>query len=172
MTAIFCQQSLLIEHGGGSVVGVKSPAELATRFREEGLKLTPQRLAVFQALYGSTEHPTAESVHQAVARDMPMVSLRTVYQTLNDLRAMGEIGHLDAGTGSARFDPTTEPHHHLVCDRCGRVADLMVDFPDISVPSDAGDGFTVDRTDIIFRGLCADCAGATVANPTNQTTKE
>jgi Fe2+ or Zn2+ uptake regulation protein len=151
---------------------MKSPAELAARFREEGLKLTPQRLAVFQALYGTTEHPTAETVHQTVARDMPMVSLRTVYQTLNDLRAMGEIGQLDLGTGSSRFDPMTEPHHHLVCDRCGRVADLMVDFPDIAVPSDAGGGFAVDRTDITFRGLCATCAADPVANPTNQPTKE
>ncbi len=142
---------------------MKTPEELTDRFRAEGLKVTPQRQAIFRALHGSTEHPTAEAVHADVVRELPMVSLRTVYQTLNDLRAMGELGQLDVGTGSSRFDPTTDPHHHLVCDRCGQVSDLMVDFPDVAVPADAGSGFSVDRTEIIFRGICASCAGAAVA---------
>ena len=56
---------------------------------------------------------------------MPTISLRTVYQTLNDLSEMGEILHLDLGTGSARFDANVEePHHHLVCEGCGLVRDL------------------------------------------------
>lgn len=151
---------------------MKSPSELADRFRQEGLKITPQRAAIFEVLHGSTQHPTAEAVHQEVARDLPMVSLRTVYQTLHELRSLGELGQLDVGTGSARFDPTTDPHHHLVCDRCGRVSDLMIDFPDVVVPAGAADGFAVERTDIVFRGICAECADLPDVNPTNHLTKE
>ena len=57
-------------------------------------------------------HPTAESVYAAVSAEMPTISLRTVYQTLNDLAAMGELSLLDVGTGSTRFDPNLDPHHH------------------------------------------------------------
>src|SRR5947209_537038 len=103
---------------------MKSPAELTDLFRAQGLKVTPQRQAIFKILHTSEVHPTAEAVHAEVTRELPTVSLRTVYQTLNDLAAMGELVQLDLGTGSARFDPTLSPHHHLVCDGCGRVTDI------------------------------------------------
>ena len=150
---------------------MKTPEELTDRFRSEGLKVTPQRQAVFRVLHGSTVHPTAESVHAAVVRDLPMVSLRTVYQTLNDLTAMGELGQLDVGLGSARFDPNLDPHHHLVCDRCGRVEDAPVDVLEASLPATgaAAGGFRVTRTEVVFRGQRADCAAAVPADqPTNQ----
>jgi Fe2+ or Zn2+ uptake regulation protein len=137
---------------------MKTPEELTDRFRSEGLKVTPQRQAVFQVLYDNHVHPTAEAVHAEIIKDMPMVSLRTVYQTLNDLTAMGELGHIHVGTGSTRFDPNLEPHHHLVCEACGRVVDVPVDFRHVTVPLGAADGFTVRRTEIVFRGLCAACA--------------
>lgn len=139
---------------------MKSPGELTDLFRAKGLKVTPQRLRIFEALHGSPEHPTAESVHAQVRAEMPTVSLRTVYQTLNDLAAMGELAQLDLGTGSSRFDPNLDPHHHLVCDRCGQVYDLHVDFADVQVPSGHGHGFRVSTTEIIFRGLCAGCQAA------------
>ena len=153
------------------VAPVKTPEELTDRFRSEGLKVTPQRQAVFRVLHHSTVHPTAESVHAAVVRDLPMVSLRTVYQTLNDLTAMGELGQLDVGLGSARFDPNLEPHHHLVCDGCGRVEDVPGDVLHADLPEAGAGGFTVTRTEVVFRGRCAECRPPT--NPTNPTnTKE
>src|SRR4051812_37033476 len=98
---------------------MQDPAELTERFRRRGLKATPQREAVFRALVGQGDHPTADSVHATVTAELPNVSLRTVYQVLNDLTAMGEINALDLGLGAARFDPNVDPHHHLVCERCG-----------------------------------------------------
>jgi Fe2+ or Zn2+ uptake regulation protein len=136
---------------------VKSPGELTDEFRSRGLKVTPQRLRIFEALHDSPEHPTAESVHARVRAELPTISLRTVYQTLNDLAAMGELTHLDLGTGSSRFDPNLEPHHHLVCDGCGRVIDLHTDFADVRMPAGQDHGFRVSSTEIVFRGLCASC---------------
>ena len=139
---------------------VKSPAELTELFRQQGLKVTPQRQCIFRILHGTEVHPTAESVYAAAAAEMPTMSLRTVYQTLNDLAAMGEIQQLDLGTGSSRFDPNTDGHHHLVCTGCGKVRDLYADFTDVRVPS--GDhGFEVSSTEIVFRGLCDECASVT-----------
>jgi Fe2+ or Zn2+ uptake regulation protein len=143
------------------VLGVKSVEELTEQFRTSGLKVTPQRQSIFRALSSSTVHPTAESVYAAVSAEMPTISLRTVYQTLNDLAAMGELATLDVGTGSTRFDPNLEPHHHLVCEVCGRIDDIHASFPGVTVPARAeAEGFEVTATEIVFRGRCAACAAA------------
>jgi Fur family transcriptional regulator, peroxide stress response regulator len=139
---------------------VKSPAELTELFRQRGLKVTPQRVSVFEVLHDNRTHPTAEAVYAAVREEMPTISLRTVYQTLNDLASMGEIGQLDLGTGSARFDPNLDAHHHLVCEACGEVTDVYADFTDVRLSRHKLRGFQVSSTEIVFRGRCAACSSA------------
>ena len=136
---------------------MRTPEELADLFRSRGLKMTPQRESIFRVLHGNPVHPTAESVYAESRRDMPMLSLKTVYQTLNDLADMGEIRQLDLGTGSSRFDPNVEhQHHHLVCNQCGKVRDLYVPI-DVSIPLAEQQGFAVASTEVTFRGICPDC---------------
>lgn len=138
---------------------MRTPNELTDLFRARGLKVTPQRQSIFRAVYGNHQHPTAEAVHSRVVHEMPTVSLRTVYATLHDLAAMGEIGELELGTGSTRFDPNVTAHHHLVCDRCGRVQDVEATFSDVRLPTDLEHGFEVSGTEIVFRGRCIECRG-------------
>jgi Fe2+ or Zn2+ uptake regulation protein len=133
---------------------------LTHELRARGMKVTPQRQAIFRALASSTVHPTAEAVYATVSAEMPTISLRTVYQTLNDLVAMGELATVDVGTGSTRFDPTVEPHHHLVCTQCGRIEDVHVPAVVLPDPDEAG-SFEVSATEIVFRGRCASCGPAT-----------
>lgn len=148
---------------------MRPPAEMVQRFRELGLKVTPQRELIFELLWGAAEHPTADAVFAEARRRMPTMSLRTVYQTLNDLACMGEIHQLDLGTGSSRFDPNIDVHHHLVCTSCGKVRDLYADYTTISVPPDAGHGFRVGAAEVVFRGLCEDCQAATDHPPIQKT---
>jgi Fur family transcriptional regulator, stress-responsive regulator len=148
---------------------MRSPEELTQVFRERGLKVTPQRQCIFRALHGSEVHPTAEWVHAAVIREMPTVSLRTVYQTLHDLAAMGEIQQIDLGTGAIRFDPTVVAHHHLVCEGCGKVRDLYADFGSVQVPEGDEAGFTITGAEVVFRGRCDACAATGPAGPTSST---
>lgn len=141
-----------------SVAPVRTPDELTELFRARGLKVTPQRQAIFRHLHGNEVHPTAESVYASVREEMPTISLRTVYQTLNDLAEMGELQLLDLGTGSSRFDPNIEhAHHHLVCTACGKVRDLFVEFPGVAVPDGQDHGFVVGSAEVVFRGVCEDC---------------
>ena len=135
---------------------VKSPEALSNLFRARGLKVTPQRQLIFRILDG-LEHPTADVVHALACAEMPTVSLRTVYQTLNDLAAMGEVVQIDLGTGSARFDTNLEPHQHLMCERCGAVRDVVVSFT-TDLDEEHLAGFAVSSTDIVFRGRCSACA--------------
>lgn len=136
---------------------MRSPDQLVAAFRASGRKVTPQREGIFRALHDDPTHPTAEAVHARIVATMPSVSLRTVYSTLHELAEMGELHQLDVGTGSARFDPRVDDHHHLVCDRCGSVQDLEAQFPGVSLAEDNDFGFAVDATEIVFRGLCREC---------------
>jgi Fe2+ or Zn2+ uptake regulation protein len=138
---------------------VKTPGELTELFRARGLKVTPQRQCIFRLLHDNETHPSAEAVYAAVRAEMPTISLKTVYQTLNDLASMGELQLLDLGTGAARFDPNVDAHHHLVCDRCGKVRDVRVEFPHVRVPRGKEQGFVVREAEIVFRGVCGDCQG-------------
>ena len=137
---------------------MQSPDALIDLFRAHGRKITAQRQCIFEALEGDVTHPSAERVHERVRQEMPNVSLKTVYQTLNDLADLGAIAVLDVGTGSARFDPNVETtHHHLVCRSCGKVRDVDADFPNLQVPSGAAPGFNVLSAEVVFRGLCDEC---------------
>jgi Fe2+ or Zn2+ uptake regulation protein len=141
---------------------MKSTDTLTTIFREQGLRVTPQRQAIFRLLEGDVSHPTVESLFDRARADMPTISLKTVYQTVHDLEALGEVRVLDLGTGSVRVDPNVEDdHHHLLCTRCGRVRDLPIDFTGLHVPLRYRRDFTVDDVQVIFRGHCADCSDRT-----------
>jgi Fe2+ or Zn2+ uptake regulation protein len=141
------------------VVVVRTPAELTEAFRERGMRNTPQRQLIFRILPGNEAHPTAEAAYAVAAAEMPSISLRTVYQTLNDLAEMGELNILDLGTGAARFDPNVDDHHHLVCERCGTVRDVYLERPDIpTVAPDAFEGFTIASVEVTFRGRCSSCS--------------
>lgn len=137
---------------------MKSPTELTELFRAQGLKVTPQRQCIFRVLDGNEVHPTADSVFNAARAEMPTMSLKTVYQTLNDLAAMGEIQQLELGTGASRFDPNVAAHHHLVCVRCGKVRDLYADYGRLRVPAGQRHGFTVGGAEVVFRGTCDTCS--------------
>ncbi len=140
---------------------MQSPDALTDLFRAHGRKITAQRQCIFEALEGDVTHPSAERVYEKVRRDMPNVSLKTVYQTLHDLADLGAIAVLDVGTGSARFDPNVETtHHHLVCRACGKVRDVAADFPGLRVSRRDTQGFEVDSAEVVFRGLCDDCKGS------------
>jgi Fe2+ or Zn2+ uptake regulation protein len=137
---------------------MRSPEELTRLFRARGRKVTAQRQCIFRVLQGDETHPTAESVHAVARSKVETISLKTVYQTLNELAALGEIAALDLGTGTTRFDPNVERlHHHLVCRSCGKVRDLHVDFTGISVPPGADEGFEVGEAEVVFRGWCTQC---------------
>ena len=150
---------------------MKPPTEMVDLFHGRGRKVTPQRECIFEVLWNACTHPTAACAHPTaegvfveVRRRLPTVSLKTVYQTLNDLAAMGEVRQLDLGTGASRFDPILEAHHHLLCERCGQVCDLYADFL-LHVPAGASQGFAIDGAQVVFRGLCAECRSDLVPPP-------
>jgi Fur family transcriptional regulator, peroxide stress response regulator len=108
--------------------------DLRMIIEKAGLRCTPQRLAVYDHLSRSTEHPTAEDVYQAVRSRIPRISLATVYKALETLVSVGVATKLNAGAGGAcaRYDARRDLHYHFRCLRSGTVHDLPTRFdPDL-----------------------------------------
>jgi Fe2+ or Zn2+ uptake regulation protein len=140
---------------------MKSSDELTTTFRASGLRVTPQRQAIFRLLQGVDTHPTVDALYDAARAEMPTISRKTVYQTVHDLERLGEVELLDVGTGSLRVDPNVEhAHQHLVCTRCGAVRDVLVDIADVRLPPRDRRDFTVEAIEVVFRGVCDRCSAA------------
>ncbi len=138
-----------------------STAAIIDLIRAQGLKLTPQRLAIVAYLQQCDHHPTADEVLEAVNGKFRMTSRATVYNTLHWLTANGWLAEIHQG-GVARFDPNLEPHHHFVCRSCGRVEDVAYDAvapqPQCTLPGRQ----VVESFEVTLRGLCATCAATTV----------
>jgi Fe2+ or Zn2+ uptake regulation protein len=140
-----------------------SVEELKARFAERGLRVTPQRELLFRLLEETQgNHPTAEALHVRATRAMPSISLRTVYAILDELADVGVLRPLDLGTGSRRFCTNRTAHHHLVCERCGRVSDVYVDLPKVNIPAEQSGSFQITDQTMIFRGYCGSCRDSQV----------
>jgi Fe2+ or Zn2+ uptake regulation protein len=138
---------------------MRDPQVLVELFRTRGLRITPQRQEIFRNLAGVNRHTTAEAVWDEVRAHLPAISLKTVYETLHELVELGELQRIDIGGGAARFDTNAVQHHHLVCDRCGAIRDLHADYSSLAIPHGESQGFEVTNAEVIFRGLCGECAG-------------
>jgi Fe2+ or Zn2+ uptake regulation protein len=135
---------------------VKTSQDLIARLRAAGGKLTPQRLFLFRALEHAHCHPSAEELYEEVRADLPTLSLGTVYKTLSELVELGEVQTVETGDGRAHYDPNTEPHAHLHCRRCGRLADASLDLVTIDAPVEVG-GFLITGRRVVLEGYCRDC---------------
>jgi Fur family transcriptional regulator, peroxide stress response regulator len=105
-------------------------SEFVQRCRARRLSITPQRMAIIQALVAAENHPSAEEICAVVRRKHPHVSLATVHRILEQFCQVGEARKVTALHGSARYDGHVEPHHHVLCVRCRRVQD--VEMPEIN----------------------------------------
>jgi len=126
------------------------------KFKDIGLKLTPQRLAILDFLDGNTDHPSADEIYKAVSVQFPTMSFATVYNTLDALREKGHIIELTIDAAKKRFDPCTDMHHHLICTLCKRVRDIHIPFS-LDLPEQVKGDFTLTGNHIEFYGICPVC---------------
>lgn len=134
--------------------------DMVGKLREKGLKVTPQRMAIYTMLMDTSAHPTAEAVWEHVKGEYPAVSFNTVYTTLSTLEQSGLVQRLHIG-GVAHFDAKVQPHAHLYCNLCGYVDDhhgfVGVDYEDVARQVSSQTGFAVGRLELNFYGLCHQC---------------
>jgi len=100
--------------------------DLVSSLREEGYRITPQRVAILDYLLKTDDHPSAEYTHKIIQKKYPMVSLSTIYKTLDLLKEKKLVNEIEVD-GEARFDAHTDAHINLVCMNCGNIDDVDED---------------------------------------------
>lgn len=128
--------------------------------KRSGAKLTYQRLAIFQELAKSAEHPDAYTLFRSIRREIPTLSLDTVYRTLWLFLDLGLISTLGPSRENTRFDANMRSHHHFVCLQCGRTRDFYSKrFDDLKAPAAARSMGQIQTTRVEARGVCLQCLG-------------
>ncbi len=125
-----------------------------------GQRFTEQRAAVFRFLSATDVHPSADEVFLAVRRNLPGISLATVYKSLETLVGCGLAVKLTYSDGSARYDGRTDPHNHARCLACGKVIDIPGSIPEDQLQAlrRRTDGFLVTGYRLELSGYCPSCA--------------
>ncbi len=125
--------------------------------KQQGLRVTPQRFAVYANLLQRFDHPTAEQILTELNSDGPVSSLATVYSSLQALRTAGLIKEVLLEAGVGRYDAKVQPHHHLCCNKCGAIADLPWEtFADVNL-SKVSAHFQTQTYEVVVRGICQSC---------------
>ena len=130
--------------------------------RAHGYKLTPQRRAVVKIVTSTKDRLTTATIYKKLHRSHPRIGLVTIYRTLEILAEMGLICELHAG-GSCRSYTISTPqhHHHIICSRCGTVADFTGHYlEELEDNLSRESGFRIDSHLLEFVGLCRNCQTA------------
>ncbi|MCC9203879.1 Fur family transcriptional regulator [Arthrobacter sp. zg-Y769] len=147
------------------MTGTAAPEEATARWtaelRTHGRRVTKQRLAVLRAV-DAAPHSVADDVVAAVRAELPDISLQSVYVVLADLTETGLLRKIETPDSPARYETrVNDNHHHAVCTGCGRIEDVdcAVGHAPCLTPGDTH-GMTIQIADVLYRGLCTDCAAA------------
>jgi len=133
--------------------------------RKNQLKLTPQRVRIFEKAFETHEHFSAEKLYEWLRQeDGPKVSRATVYRTLDMLERGGFIESLDVGRGELVYEHVLghKHHDHLVCTECGRIEEFQDErIERLQEENARKKGFVLKDHVLRLMGLCADCQQST-----------
>jgi len=136
----------------------RSDHRLSEQLTTGGFRFTPQRQHVYDVLLQKRDHPTAEEVFIRAKREMPEISMATVYNCLDALVKCGLARQVTVDRGATRFCPNMREHCHFYCDNCENVFDI--DLPDIGAAGiPLPRGFKPARFEIAIHGACPRCGG-------------
>jgi len=131
---------------------------IASIFKEKKLKLTPQRLAVYNYLINTTSHPSADIIYTDIHVQYPTMSLATVYKALKTLVDVGLIQEINVGEGNFRYDGNSSSHPHLQCLGCGKVNDFKdLSLDNLNSIAEEHTDYKIVSNKVYFYGYCTDC---------------
>lgn len=126
--------------------------------RRPALRMTPQRLAILDAVRSSHDHPRAADIYERVRSVLPGIAFGTVYNALHALADQGIILQLSFGDHASRFDGRVDRHDHALCTRCGDLVDAVAPPPPSIVQKAAAEiGFAIHDYHTQLLGVCARC---------------
>ncbi|PJC50764.1 MAG: transcriptional repressor [Nitrosopumilales archaeon CG_4_9_14_0_2_um_filter_34_16] len=135
--------------------------QIISSLRDEGLRITPQRIAIVDYLLKTEDHPSAELIHKVVRKRYPMVSLSTVYKTLDLLKEKKLVNEIEV-EGEARFDAHTDEHINLICMKCGKIDDIDEEYlKEIQVKAAKKSKYLILKSNFELHGYCNSCKSKT-----------
>ena len=141
---------------------VESKQTLLKNFAEtckaHHLKVTPQRVAIYRELIGSTAHPSVDDMYQIIKNEFPNISYDTVSRTMMTFAEIGIVDLVEVYGGAKRFDPNVANHHHLHCVSCGKILDFHNhQYNNLDIPDEVGQNFRVLSSRVVLKGICEQC---------------
>ncbi|MBS3995016.1 MAG: transcriptional repressor [Alkaliphilus sp.] len=131
---------------------------LIKTLRENNMKVTPQRIAIFEMLAQTKSHPSAELIYKKLSVDYPTMSLATVYKSLDIFKKSGLVQELNVGENSFRYDANTKSHPHIICTTCHQVEDIHdAVFTDLISIISKNTNYDVTKQQLYFYGICPQC---------------
>lgn len=128
------------------------------RSKEYGLKVTPQRIAIYRELASTDQHPSTETIYKKIKDYYPNISLTTVYRTLETFEKLGLISVVNVLYNAARYDANLDPHHHIVCTECKKVEDVYDDsLNNLDVSDKTLGDYKVQGYSLLLNGVCSEC---------------
>jgi Fur family ferric uptake transcriptional regulator len=126
--------------------------------KTQTLRLTRQRAIILQELQKLKTHPSADEIYEIVRKDIPKISLGTVYRNLEILSEIGDIQKLELGGTVKRFDGNTENHYHIRCIHCNRIVDADMELiRGLEKKLNGNSGFVILDHRLEFIGICQAC---------------
>ncbi len=138
-------------------LGCHSMDTIVQILKSKGLRVTPQRFAVYANLLGRSDHPTAEQILGDLNQELPISSQATVYSSLQALREVGLVREVLLEEGVSRYDANVDPHHHFRCRKCGAIADLPWETFQSFNLSQLYTRLQVETYEVTVHGLCELC---------------
>lgn len=129
--------------------------QLQIKLKEKGIKPTFIRLKILNYLQRDSKHPYAEKIYRAIKKEIPTVSMTSIYNTLDLFQKKGIIKPLLITGSEVRFDADVSSHQHFFCQRCGKIIDLDVKYDYLKKKSI--NGHKVIEVQGYFIGLCRNC---------------
>lgn len=119
-----------------------------------------QREKILSLLKRTKIHPSAEWVYTEVKKEIPHISLGTVYRNLKLLQSMGEVSEIACEGEEGRFDGNTGTHYHITCQKCGKIRDVEgIILHGVEKRVSAATGFKILNHCVGFQGICPGCRG-------------
>jgi len=126
--------------------------------REHGLRVTPQRVMIYEELLKSSDHPSPDRLYSRLKQIFPELSFDTVYRTLSTFNEMGLVNLVEGYGTTMRFDPKLEKHHHFHCKKCGKITDFnFKQYDELKVTNDIAKKCEIMKLQITIEGLCEKC---------------
>jgi len=121
-----------------------------------GVKLTLQRCAIMEFLDKNRVHPTAEEIFEGIRASYPGFSRATVYNSLEVFKRHGMVREIIVESHRARYDGEIAPHHHFLCQRCGRIYDVASHEVTFAATHTCH-GHEVEECKVYLFGTCSSC---------------